>query len=78
MKAIVNAWQKETTTCQEATEAYPEKLEARPEEMESGAEHWEVPKDHAAVKPVGVLRKQHRGRNLATVPPKARRKNLRK
>jgi hypothetical protein len=33
--------------------------------MESGVEHQEVPKEHAAVKAVGGLRKQHEGWNLA-------------
>jgi hypothetical protein len=35
------------------------------EEMQSGTEHCEVPKEHAAVKPVRGLRKQHRERHLA-------------
>jgi hypothetical protein len=34
--------------------------------MQSEAVHREVPKARAAVKPVGGLRKWHRGRNLAT------------
>jgi hypothetical protein len=62
----MRAWRKEAMACQEITEAYPENMEASREEMESGVEHWEVPKEHAAVKPVGGLRKQHRGRHLAT------------
>jgi hypothetical protein len=33
--------------------------------MESGAEHREVPKEHATVKPIGGLRKRHRGWKLA-------------
>jgi G:T/U-mismatch repair DNA glycosylase len=40
-------------------------LGGNPEEMKSKAEHQEVPKEHAAVKPVGELRKRHRGRNVA-------------
>jgi hypothetical protein len=40
-------------------------LEANPEEKESEVVHWEVLKEHAAVKHVGGLRKEHRGRNLA-------------
>jgi hypothetical protein len=40
-------------------------LKANPEEMKSEAEHWEVPKECVAVKPVGGLRKQHRGQKLA-------------
>jgi hypothetical protein len=39
--------------------------EANPEEMESEAELREVRKAPAAGKPVGRLRKRHRGRNLA-------------
>jgi hypothetical protein len=35
------------------------------EEMQSRVEHQEVPKEHASVKPVGGLRKRHRGWNLA-------------
>jgi hypothetical protein len=35
------------------------------EEMESESEHREVPKEEAAVMPVGGLRKQCRDRNLA-------------
>jgi hypothetical protein len=35
------------------------------EDMEPGVEHLEAPKEHAAVKPVGGLRKWHRGWNLA-------------
>jgi hypothetical protein len=40
-------------------------LKANPEEMASEAKHREDPKERAAVKPVGGLRKQHRGRNLS-------------
>jgi hypothetical protein len=40
--------------------------EADPEEKVPGALHQEVSNDHAAVKPVGELRKLHRGRKLAT------------
>jgi hypothetical protein len=36
-------------------------LEANPEEKESEMVHLEVLEEHAAVKPVGELRKQHRG-----------------
>jgi hypothetical protein len=39
-------------------------LEANPEE-ESVVEHQEVPKEEAAVKPVGGLGNRHRGRYLA-------------
>jgi hypothetical protein len=40
-------------------------LEANPERMQSEAEHQKVPKEQAAVKPVGGLRKRHRSQNLA-------------
>jgi hypothetical protein len=63
--------QKETTACQEATEANPEKLKAcqetepDPEMMQSEGEHQEFPKEEAAVMPVGGLRKRRSDRNLA-------------
>jgi hypothetical protein len=41
-------------------------LKANPEEKESKAVHKEVSKEHTAVKPIGGLRKWHRGQNLAT------------
>jgi hypothetical protein len=40
-------------------------LKENQEEMHSGAEQREVSKEHAAVKPIGGLRKRHRGWNLA-------------
>jgi hypothetical protein len=40
-------------------------LEANSEELEILAEHRKVPKENAAVKPVGGLRKRHRSRHLA-------------
>jgi hypothetical protein len=43
----------------------PQRKEPTSEEMESGAGHQEGPKEDAAVKPVGGLRKRHRDRNLA-------------
>jgi hypothetical protein len=60
MEANMNACQKETTTCQEATETEPD-----PEMIQSIEEHQEIPKGEAAVMPVGELRKQHRVPNLA-------------
>jgi hypothetical protein len=62
---------KETTICQEATEANPEKLKAYQEiepdagVMQAIGEHQEVPKQEATVMPVGGLRKWRRDRNLA-------------
>jgi hypothetical protein len=49
----------------EGTEACVGKLEANPGKSEAVAEHWEVPKEKAAVKPVGTSQKQHRDRHLA-------------
>jgi hypothetical protein len=68
----VDAWladmtgcRKERMTSQETTEARLECKEPTSEETESAAERRELPKEHAAVKPVGGLRKRHRGRHLA-------------
>jgi hypothetical protein len=80
MKSTVNAFQermdasiadmkdgrKERTACQEAAEANPEKLETNPEMMQSVGEHREVPKEEAAVRSSGALKKWHRGRHLAS------------
>jgi hypothetical protein len=52
-------------SCLEKTETRLECKEPTSEDMESGAEHREVPKKLVAVKPIGGLRKQHRGQNLA-------------
>jgi hypothetical protein len=49
---------KQTKASQEAMEAYPE-------EIESESEDQEIPKEHAAVKPVGALKKRPRGWNPA-------------
>jgi hypothetical protein len=57
------AHQERTMTCLVKTEVTA--LEANSVELESAVEHREVPKEHAIVKPVGGLTKQHRGRNLA-------------
>jgi hypothetical protein len=57
--------QKERTAHQKAMEARPEKMEPHPEKMGSGAEHREVPKEEAAVKTSGAMKKRHRGWNLA-------------
>jgi hypothetical protein len=57
---------------QEATEGNPEKLkacqetESNPGMMQSIGEYQEVPKEEAAVMPVGGLSKRNRDRNLAT------------
>jgi hypothetical protein len=44
-------------------------LEAKPEKKESEAEYEKVFTEQAAVKPVGGLRKRHRGLNLAAELP---------
>jgi hypothetical protein len=53
--------QKETTACNGATEA-----KLNPGLMQSIEEHEDIPKEEAAVMPVGVPRKLHRVCNLAT------------
>jgi hypothetical protein len=55
----------ETTVCHEATEADMEKIGPESGMMQSVAEHQEVPREDAAVIPVGGLRKQRRGRKQA-------------
>jgi hypothetical protein len=57
--AKMKAWRKEMKAGREARNATD--LEANPEEKVSEAVHEEVPKEQAAVKPVGGLRKQQRG-----------------
>jgi hypothetical protein len=54
----------ETDACHEKREAYREKIQPNPRIMQSIAEHQEVPKEEAAVMPVGGLRKWRRGQNL--------------
>jgi hypothetical protein len=56
----------ETTACREATKANAEKTEPDPGMMQSVRKHQEVPKEDAAVMPVGGLRKRCRDQNLAT------------
>jgi hypothetical protein len=70
--AKMDAWlaemkggRKETTASQEVAEAYAGKMEANPEEMKSVAEHEKVPKEEAAVKSFGALKKRRRGGYLA-------------
>jgi hypothetical protein len=63
LAAKLEAWGKEMQADQEAKKTTD--LKANPDEMESKEEHQEVPKERAAVKPGGGLRKQHRGWNLA-------------
>jgi hypothetical protein len=43
----------ETTACPEATVAYTEKIQPDPRRIQSVAEHQEIPKEEAAIMPVG-------------------------
>jgi hypothetical protein len=72
IRSIVNAWiadmkvdRLETIATHEETEAYTEKIQPDPRMMQSVAEHQEVPKEEAALMPVGGLRKRRRDWNLA-------------
>jgi hypothetical protein len=63
-------WKTENKTDLEQTvvtnlEVNPGKLEPNPEKMESGTEYREVPKEEAAVKSSGTMKKRHKGRHLA-------------
>jgi hypothetical protein len=53
--------------CQSETAASQEDMETKPDpgKMQSVEEHQEIPKEEAAVMPIGELRKQRRDRNLA-------------
>jgi hypothetical protein len=69
--AKMNVWlaemkdgRKDTTVYQEAVEAYLEKMEANPEEVKFEAESKKVPKEEAAMKSFGELKKRHRGQHL--------------
>jgi hypothetical protein len=62
----MKVWQKETMACQEATEACLESQEPTSFEIrESVAVHEEAPKEDAAVKTFGALKKQHGDQHLA-------------
>jgi hypothetical protein len=63
MMAKLDAHHERMMACLGKTEATD--LEANPEDMESGAEHREVPKEEAAAKSSGALKKCHRGQHLA-------------
>jgi hypothetical protein len=60
----MSVWREEMKAYQEATEASLDRKEPTSVETKSVAVHEEVPKEDAAVKPVGGLRKRHRSRNL--------------
>jgi hypothetical protein len=55
---------KERTARHEATEANPKNMEKNPDKIKSGAKHQEVPREEAAVKSSGAMKKWHRSRNL--------------
>jgi hypothetical protein len=55
----------ETTTCNEATEAYTKKIQPDPRMMQYVTEHHEVPKEEAVLMPVRGLRKRRTDRKLA-------------
>jgi hypothetical protein len=81
IRSIVNAWiadmkdgRKETMACQEKTKAQLECEEPTSVDMEPEAEHQEVPKEEAAVLPVGELRKRRRDWNLARSAARSQRK----
>jgi hypothetical protein len=59
--------QQETTACDKETEAYTEMIQPDPRMMQSVAEHQGVPKEEAAVMPIGGPRKWCGDQNLATV-----------
>jgi hypothetical protein len=72
IRSIVNAWIAymnvdclETTTCHEETKAYTKKIQPDPRMLLSVVEYQDVPKEEAAVMPVGGLRKRCWDRNLA-------------
>jgi hypothetical protein len=61
----IRVWRKEMTACQEAMEACLESKEPTLVEVESVAMHEEVPKEEAALKTVGALKKRYGDRHLA-------------
>jgi ABC-type enterochelin transport system substrate-binding protein len=58
MRASVNAWRKETTAYQEATEACLESKEPTSVEMKCEAEHEEVHEEETAVEAYGALKER--------------------
>jgi hypothetical protein len=66
MMAMVDAYHERMMACLRKTEADTEKTEPDPGMMQSVEEHQEIPKEEAALMPVGGLRKRRRDRNLAT------------
>jgi hypothetical protein len=63
--AKMGTWRKEMTACQEVADAYLENEELPSLEIESVVEHEKVPKEEAAVKPVGALKRRQSGRHQA-------------
>jgi hypothetical protein len=73
MRSLVNTWranmrddQRETVSCQVTMQAYLDSKELNLEDIKSKVEHREVPTEEAAVKSLGIMKKQHRGQYLAT------------
>jgi hypothetical protein len=75
MKAVIQSIRSEldeTTACNEATETEPD-----PRMMQSTEEHQEIPKEDAAVMPVGKPRKRSRVCNLAAERRRKRKERTR-
>jgi hypothetical protein len=71
IRSIVNAWGEGMMAYLGKTDATD--LKANPEERQSAGEHQEVPREEAAVMPVGEQKKRRRNQNLAAEPkPKER------
>jgi hypothetical protein len=66
--AKIDAWRKQTTACQEATEVYPEEMEANPEEIKSVVEHQDGPKEEAEVDTINSLEDRYEDRRLVVEP----------
>jgi hypothetical protein len=63
MMTEMRAWREERKADQETREATDS--EANPEEKQCEAEQGKIPKEEAAVKSSGTMKKRHRGRHLA-------------
>jgi hypothetical protein len=66
METSVNAWGKETTACQEVTEACLESKELTSVEIEFVAVHDKIPKEEATVKIVRAPKERYGDQHLAT------------
>jgi hypothetical protein len=65
MRSEIENTREETMACQEKTEARLEGEEPTSVDMEPDVAHQEVPREDAAIMPVGVRRKRRRDRKLA-------------